>query len=75
MDDINLGLYPQPRLCPLGLTTSYVRIWCACLHCGASLDSFSLAVAISNPTPTSRPPPQLHWSEIGAHLQKRPEIA
>ena len=24
LDDINMGLYPRPWLCPLGLTTSYM---------------------------------------------------
>ena len=56
MDDINLGLYPRPRLCPLGLTTNYELFWCPCLYCGASLNSFSQAVATSHPTLINRPP-------------------
>ena len=44
-----------------GLTKNGL-LWCPCLHCGASLDSFSTAVAISLPTPPplplAHPPPQ-----------------
>ena len=57
MDDINLGLYPWPQLCPLGLTTNYGLLWCPCLHCGASLDSISQAVATSHTTPCPHLPP------------------
>ena len=52
MDDISLGMYPQARLCSLGLTTNYGLLQCLCLHCGASLDSFSQAVATSRPLNT-----------------------
>ena len=65
MDDISLGLYPGLRLCPLDLTTNHGLLRCPSLYCGASLDSFSQAVATSLPTPPpphpqppARPPPQ-----------------
>ena len=40
-----------------GLTINYGLLWCPCLHYGASLDSFSQAVATSHPplTLTSHP--------------------
>ena len=74
MDDISLGLYPGLRLCPLDLTTNHGLLRCPSLYCGASLDSFSQAVATSLPTPpptSSRLPiPSVRWPKIGAHLQK-----
>ena len=74
MDDISLGLYPGLRLCPLDLTINHGLLRCPSLYCGASLDSFSQAVATSLPTPpptSSRPPtPSVRWPKIGAHLQK-----
>ena len=63
-----------PRLCPLDLTTNHGLLRCPSLYCGASLDSFSQAVATSLPTPpptSSHPPtPSVRWPKIGAHLQK-----
>ena len=74
MDDISLGLYPGLRLCPLDLTTNHGLLRCPSLYCGASLDSFSQAVATSLPTPHPHPPrpptPSVRWPKIGAHLQK-----
>ena len=74
MDGIDLGLYPRPQLCPLDLTTNYGLLWSPCLHCGASLESFSQAVATSHPTPPpsppADPPPQLCWPKIGAYFHK-----
>ena len=60
---------------PLDLTTNHGLLRCPSLYCGASLDSFSQAVATSLPTPppptSSRPPtPSVRWPKIGAHLQK-----
>ena len=70
MDDISLGLYPGLQLRPLDLTTNHGLLQCPSLYCGASLDSFSQAVATPPPT-TSRPPtPSVRWPKIGAHLQK-----
>ena len=48
MDDINLGLYPQPQLCLLGLTTNQMDCSGACVF---TVDCFSLAVVTSLPTP------------------------
>ena len=45
MDDINLGLYPRPRLCPLGLMTNCGLY----LRCGATMDTFLLAFATFHP--------------------------
>ena len=39
MGGIDLGLYPCPRLCPLGLLTNYGLLWRLCLHCGAFQDN------------------------------------
>ena len=50
MDGINLALYPQPQLCPLGLSIDYGLLWCPYLHCGASLDNFLQAFATFTPT-------------------------
>ena len=53
MNDI---MYPWPPLCPLGLTTNHGLLWCPCLHCGASLDSFSKAIVNPHPhLPSTHP--------------------
>ena len=80
MDDISLGSCPRPRLCPLCLMTNYELLWWLCLHCGATLDTFSQAFATSHPTPppsASHPPTPLailaqNWC---APSKKRSEIA
>ena len=57
MDDINLGSYPRPRLCPC--IVSHDQLWTA-LVAVSSLWSysghFSQAFATSRPTPRPRPP-------------------
>ena len=71
MDDISLGLYPGLRLCPMDLTTNHGLLRCPSLYCGASLDSFSQAVATSLPTPpptSSRPPTPSPSLYCGASL-------
>ena len=79
MDDISLGLYPGLRLCPLDLTTNHGLLRCPSLYCGASLDSFSQAVATSLPTPhpqpPARPPPQYAGPKLVHTFKKRSEIA
>ena len=60
MDDISLGLYPGLRLRPLDLTTNHGLLQCPSLYCGASLDSFSQAVATSLPTPPTHNLPPAH---------------
>ena len=81
MDDISLGLYPGLRLCPLDLTTNHGLLRCPSLYCGASLDSFSQAVATSLPAPppTSSRPPAHPLSTLAQNWctpsKKRSEIA
>ena len=76
MDDINLGLYPRPRLCPLamGLTTNYMDCSGVLVFTVELLWTvFHLLLPPPIPTPTlspAHPPPQLRWPKIGAHLQK-----
>ena len=71
MDDINLGLYPRPWLCPLGLTTNYmdcfgIRVFTVELL----LTVFHLLLPPLSPprTPQTHPPPLLRWPKIGADL-------
>ena len=51
MDDINLGLYPQPRLFSLGLMTNCGLLWRPCLCCGATLDTFFTSFSHLPPHP------------------------
>ena len=71
MDDINLGLYPRPQLCLLGLTTdcSGVRVFTVELLWTVFLTA--VATSLPTPAPASHPPtPSIRWPKIGAHLQK-----
>ena len=67
MDDINLGLYPQPRLCPLDLTTNYMVCSGVCVF---TVELLWTVFHFLLPPPTPASPPQLHWPKIGMHLQK-----
>ena len=69
MDDINLGLYPRPRLCLLVLTTNYMD--CS----GVRVFTVELLWTVFEqlqPPPSLHPslPPSIRWPKIGAHLQK-----
>ena len=78
MDDIILGSYPRPRLCPLCLMNNYGLLWLLCLRCGATLDTFLQAFATSHPPPSAfHPPTPLATLAQNWHApsKKRSEIA
>ena len=74
MDDINLGLHPWPRLCPLGLMTNYID--CSGFHV-FTVELLWTVFYLLLPPPSQphatlpvHPLPQICWPKIGAHLQK-----
>ena len=72
MNDINLGSYPQPWLCLLGLTTNYMDCSGVCIFTVKLLWTVfhMLLPPPTPPLPPAHPPPQLCWPKIVAHLQK-----
>ena len=79
MDDINLGLYPRPRLCLLGLTTnqmncSGVRVFTVELLWTVFLTAVATSLPTPPPLPPTRPPPQYAGPKLVHTLKKRPKI-
>ena len=72
MDDINLGLYPQPRLCLLGLTTNQnlMDYSDVCVFTVELLWTVFNSCCHLPPYPHPPTHPLNTLAQIGAHLQK-----